>query len=98
VPVNIDLCSQLRLPVDFPASSPISSIGSVESLTGTEIEVRQFQDQRETMKFARHFMLCMLEALFSFIDLVLDNPLHSGGTDWDKIRNLAGASLTSSKR
>jgi hypothetical protein len=97
VPVNIDALQPAKASCGFSSFIADSSIGSVESLKGEEVEVRQFQDQTEAMKFARHFYAVYAGGLFSFIDLVLDNPLSCGGTGWDKIRDLAGASFASSK-
>jgi hypothetical protein len=98
VPVNIDALQPAKASCGFSSFIADSSIGSVESLNGEDVEVRQFQDQTEAMKFARHFYAVYAGGLFSFIDLVLDNPLCCGGTGWDKIRDLAGASLASSKK
>lgn len=54
-----------------------------------EVEVRHFQDRDDAMKFARDVYAIYASGLFGFIDMVLDNPLRSGGTGWDKIREMA---------
>jgi hypothetical protein len=67
----------------------IDAVQPVKDFAGAEMEVRHFQDLEEAMNFARDFYAVYVPIIFSFIDVVLDNPLPSGGTGWDKIRLMA---------
>lgn len=98
VPVNIDALQPAKSSCGFSSFIAETSIGSMEDFAGEEIEVRHFQDRVEAMKFARDFYAIYAGQLFGFIDLVLDNPLRAGGTGWDKIRDLAKASLNCSEK
>ncbi len=86
VPVNIDAVQPAKASCGFSSFVAESSIRSLKSGSGEEMEVRHFHDQEEAMRFARDFYAIYAFVLFSFIDVVLDHPLRTGGTGWDKIR------------
>ena len=98
VPVNIDALQPAKSSCGFSSFVAETNISSVEDPSGDEIEMRHFQDRSEAMKFAKDFHAVYAGQLFSFIDLLLDNPLRAGGTGWDKIRDLTKASSTYSKK
>lgn len=89
VPVNIDAVQPAKSSCGFSSFVAESSIRSMKDFAGKEMEVRHFQDLAEAMRFAREFYAVYAPLIFSFIDTVLDNPLRTGGTGWDKIRQLA---------
>ncbi len=97
VPVNIDALRPAK-PSCGSGFVAETCISSVDDSFAEEIEVRHFQDRGEALKFARDFYVVYVGQLFNFIDLVLDNHLPAGGTGWDKIRNLAKASLNHSEK
>jgi len=98
VPVNIDALQPAKSSCGFSSFVAETNISSVEDPSGDEIEMRHFQDRSEAMKFAKDFYAVYAGQLFSFIDLLLDNPLRAGGTGWDKIRDLTKAGSTYSKK
>ena len=89
VPVNIDALQPAKASCGFSSFVADSSISSVKSQSGEEIEVRHFQDLEEAMLFARDFYAAYAHVLIGFIDVVLDSSLRAGGTGWDKIRQMA---------
>ena len=86
VPVNIDALQPVKASCGFSSFVADSSIGSLKDESGEEMEVRHFQNLADAMHFAREFYAANAGVLFEFIDFVLDRPLRSGGTGWDKIR------------
>jgi hypothetical protein len=89
VPVNIDAVQPAKASCGFSSFVAESSIRSLKSGSGEEMEARHFQDQEEAMRFARDFYAVYAFVLFGFIDVVLDHPLRAGGTGWDKIRRMS---------
>ncbi|HUI39904.1 MAG TPA: hypothetical protein VLY86_03165 [Methanothrix sp.] len=90
VPLNIDAVQPAKASCGFSSFVAESSIGSLKVASGEEVEVRRFLDQGEAMRFARDFYAVYASVVFSFIDTVLDNPLRTGETGWDRIRRMAG--------
>jgi hypothetical protein len=90
VPLNIDAVQPAKASCGFSSFIAESCIGSLRVASGEEVEVRRFQDQGEAMRFARDFYAVYASVVFSFIDTVLDNPLRTGETGWDRIRRMAG--------
>jgi hypothetical protein len=66
--------------------------GEIEDEAGEseEMEVRRFPDADEAMVFARDFYAVYAGVLFRFIDMVLDNPLRTGETGRERMRQLSG--------
>lgn len=89
VPVNIDAVQPAKASCGFSSFVAESSISSLKDESGADMEVRHFQDKMEAMRFARDFYAVYAPVIFGFIDVVLDNPLRSGGTGWDKIRQMS---------
>lgn len=89
VPVNIDAVQPAKSSCGFSSFVAETSIDSVKGKSGDEIEVRHFQDIVEAMRFAREFYAVYAPVIFGFIDVILDNPLRTGGSGWDKIRQMA---------
>jgi hypothetical protein len=89
VPVNIDAVQPPKASCGMSSFVAKSSISTVISGTGEEMETRHFQDLEEAMSFARDFYAVYAPVIFGFIDVVLDHPLRVGGTGWDKIRQMA---------
>ncbi len=86
VPVNIDALQPVKASCGFSSFVADSRIGSLKYESGEEMEVRCFENLADAMRFAREFYAPNAQVLFEFIDFVLDHPLRSGGTGWDKIR------------
>jgi hypothetical protein len=89
VPVNIDAVQPAKASCGFSSFVAESSISAVRGASGEEIEIRHFRDVAEAMRFARDFYAVYAPVIFGFIDVILDNPLRSGGSGWDKIRKMA---------
>lgn len=89
VPVNIDAVQPAKASCGFSSFVANSSISTVKGRSGEKIEVRHFQDIEEAMRFARDFYAVYAPVIFGFIDVILDNPLRTGGSGWDKIRQMA---------
>jgi hypothetical protein len=89
VPLNIDAVQPPKASCGMSSFVAKSSIITVISGTGEEMETRHFQDLGEAMSFARDFYAVYAPVIFGFIDVVLDHPLRVGGTGWDKIRQMA---------
>ncbi len=89
VPVNIDAVQPPKNSCGASSFLAKSNIKTVIAGTGEEMETRHFQDLQEAMSFARDFYAVYAQAIFGFIDAVLDNPLRAGGTGRDKIRQMA---------
>ncbi len=89
VPVNIDAVQPAKASCGFSSFVANSNISSVKGRSGAEIEVRHFLDVGEAMRFARDFYAVYAPVIFGFIDVVLDSPLRTGKTGWDKIRQMA---------
>ena len=89
VPVNIDLVQPVKASCGFSSFVAESCIKAVDGDSG-EVEVRHFKDVVEAMKFAREFYAIYANGLFAFIEKVLDNPLRTGETGWDKVRLMTG--------
>lgn len=89
VPVNIDAVQPAKASCGFSSFVANSSISPVKGRSGEEIEIRHFQDVDEAMRFARDFYAVYAPVIFGFIDVILDNPLRTGGSGWDKIRQMA---------
>ncbi len=87
--VNIDAVQPAKASCGFSGFVANSSIAALKADSGEEMEVRHFQGQEEAMRFARDFYAVYAPVLFGFIDVVLDNPLRTGETGWDKIRAMA---------
>ncbi|HWQ18205.1 MAG TPA: hypothetical protein VN455_00385 [Methanotrichaceae archaeon] len=85
VPVNIDAVQPAKASCGF---SSFVADSKIASLNDSEMEVRCFKDVKEALKFARDFYAIYATGLFGFIDEVLDNPLRSGGTGRDLLRQL----------
>jgi len=83
VPVNIDAVQPAKASCGF--SSFIADTEISSGNLGSDLEVRHFKDLDDAMKFARDFYAVYAAGLFGFIDVVLDNPLTTGGTGWEKI-------------
>jgi len=88
VPVNIDALQPVKASCGFSSFVADSCIGSMKDESGEEMEVRSFENLADAMHFAREFYAANAQVLFEFIDIVLDRPLRSGGTGWDKIRRI----------
>lgn len=88
VPVNIDAVQPAKASCGF--SSFIADAEISSSNLGSDLEVRHFKDLMDAMKFARDFYAVYAAGLFGFIDVVLDNPLRTGGTGLEKIIRMAG--------
>ncbi len=88
VPINIDALQPPKASCGFSSFVAESSIVLEKRSKDNEIEIRHFQDLEEAMRFAGDFYALYSSHLFSFIDIVLDNPLRAGGTGWDKIKQL----------
>ncbi len=89
VPVNIDAVQPAKASCGFSSFVADSSISSVKGTSGEEIEIRHFHDVEEAIRFAREFYAVYAPVIFGFIDVILDYPLRTGGSGWDKIRQLA---------
>lgn len=89
VPVNIDAVQPAKSSCGFSSFVAESSISSIKGASGDEIEVRHFHDVQEAMIFAREFYAVYAPVIFGFIDVILDYPLRTGGSGWDKIRQVA---------
>ncbi len=89
VPVNIDAVQPPKASCGMSSFVAESSISTIISGTGEEMETRHFQDLEEAISFARDFYAVYAPVIFGFIDVVLDHPLRVGGTGWDKIRQMA---------
>lgn len=89
VPVNIDAVQPTKASCGMSSFVADSSIGTIISGAGEEMETRNFQDLGEAMSFARDFYAVYTPVIFNFIDVVLDQPLRAGGTGWDKIRQMS---------
>ncbi len=89
VPVNIDLVQPAKASCGFSSFVADSSLKAVDcDLDGAE--VRHFKDVEEALRFARDFYAIYANGLFAFIERVLDNPLRTGETGWDRIRLMTG--------
>jgi hypothetical protein len=89
VPVNIDAVQPPKASCGFSSFVAESRISSVKGTSGDEMEIRHFSDVAEAMRFARDFYAVYAPVIFGFIDVILDNPLRTGGSGWDKIRKMA---------
>lgn len=89
VPINIDAVQPAKSSCGVSSFVAESSISSRTARSGEEMETRHFQDLEEAMRFARDFYAVYATIIFGFIDVVLDNPLRTGETGWDKIRQMA---------
>jgi len=89
VPVNIDAVQPAKASCGFSSFVAESSISSLKGKSGEEIEVRHFRDVGEATRFAREFYAVYAPVIFGFIDVILDYPLRTGGSGWDKIRQMA---------
>lgn len=90
VPVNIDAVQPPKASCGFSSFVADSTIRSTEIAgTGESMETRHFQNVDEAMSFARDFYAVYAPVIFGFIDMVLDHPLRSGGTGWDRISRMA---------
>lgn len=89
VPVNIDAVQPAKASCGLSSFVADSSISSIKGTSGDEIEVRHFHDVGEAMQFARDFYAVYAPVIFGFIDVILDHPMRTGGSGWDKIRKLA---------
>jgi hypothetical protein len=89
VPVNIDAVQPAKASCGFSSFVAESNISAVRGASGEEIEIRHFRDVAEAMRFARDFYAVYAPVIFGFIDVILDNPMRSGGSGWDKIRKMA---------
>ena len=90
VPVNIDAVQPPKASCGLSGFVADSMIRSTEIAgTGESMETRHFQDLDEAMSFARDFYAVYAPVIFGFIDVVLDHPLRSGGTGWDRISRMA---------
>ena len=85
VPVNIDAVQPAKASCGF---SSFVADSKIASLNEQEMEVRCFKDAKEALKFARDFYAIYATGLFGFIDEVLDNPLRSGETGRDLLKQL----------
>ncbi len=90
VPVNIDAVQPPKASCGMSGFVAESSIVAITAGKGEVMEARRFQDLDEAMTFARDFYAVYASVIFSFIDVLLDNPLRTGGTGWDKIRQMSG--------
>ena len=90
VPVNIDAVQPPKASCGFSGFVADSMIRSTEIAgTGESMETRHFQDRGEAISFARDFYAVYAPVIFGFIDVVLDHPLRTGGTGWDRISRMA---------
>ncbi len=89
VPVNIDALQPAKASCGMSSFVAESSIDTIVSGTGEEMESRHFQDLDEAISFARDFYAVYAPIIFGFIDVILDHPLRVGGTGWDRIRQMA---------
>jgi len=89
VPVNIDAVQPAKASCGFSSFVANSSIGSWQDSAGTDLEVRRFENLDEAMTFAREFYSPYASLLFMFINAILDRPLRTGISGWDKLSNLA---------
>jgi hypothetical protein len=89
VSLNIDAIQPAKASCGLSSFVAESNIRSRSLGFGEEMETRHFQDLEEAMRFARDFYAVYAPVIFGFIDMVLDNPLRTGETGWDKIRQMA---------
>ena len=89
VPVNIDAVQPPKASCGASSFVARTSIKTEIIGTGEEMEARHFPNLEEAMSFARDFYAVYAPVIFGFIDVVLDHPLRTGGTGWDKIRQMA---------
>jgi len=90
VPVNIDAVQPAKASCGF---SSFVAESKIASFSDQDMEMRSFKDADEALKFAREFYAVYATGLFGFIDEVLDNPLRSGGTGRDLLRQLVTGRL-----
>ncbi len=89
VPVNIDAVQPAKASCGLSSFVADTSISSIKGASGEEIEVRHFHDVGEAMQFARDFYAVYAPVIFGFIDVILDHPMRTGESGWDKIRKMA---------
>jgi hypothetical protein len=89
VPVNIDAVQPAKASCGFSSFLAESTISSRKAGSEDDMEIRHFNNLQQAMCFGRDFYAIYASVIFGFIDVVLDHPLRTGGTGWDKIRQMA---------
>ncbi|NPV63132.1 MAG: hypothetical protein HPY61_10995 [Methanotrichaceae archaeon] len=88
VPVNIDALQPAKASCGFSSFVANTAIGSASGSTGSDQEVRRFENLEEAMTFARDFYAPYASLLFRWIDVILNQPLRTGNSGWEKLAYL----------